>query len=175
MASPEHSLGQFGQLAVSLADGANQPHTQQRLVEYAVRGIPGAEHASITMVEGERPPRTTAVTDQLPHQWDQLQYRYGEGPCLDAMAVNGLELAPDLRTEKRWPQFSRAIVDQTPVRSMLSLPLLLTERSSASLNLYATRPRAFDDAAQAYDFQLLEERVRALLAHGEAAGDAAPS
>ena len=35
--------------------------------------------------------------------------------------------------------------------------------------------RAFDDAAQAYDFQLLEERVRALLERREADGDAAPS
>ena len=39
---------QFGQLALSLADGADQPFTQQRLVEFAVRGIPGAEHASMT-------------------------------------------------------------------------------------------------------------------------------
>ena len=51
---------QFGQLAVSLADGADQPLTQQRLVEFAVRGIPGAEHASMTVVDGHRPPRTTA-------------------------------------------------------------------------------------------------------------------
>ena len=42
---------QFGQLALSLADGADQPFTQQRLVEFAVRGIPGAEHASMTAVD----------------------------------------------------------------------------------------------------------------------------
>ena len=43
---------QFGQLAVSLANGADEPFTQQRLVEFAVRGIPGAEHASMTVVDG---------------------------------------------------------------------------------------------------------------------------
>ncbi len=36
----------------------------------------------------------------------------------------------------------------------------------------AERWRAFDDAAQAYDFQLLEERVRALIAQMDAAGTA---
>ena len=51
---------QFGQLAVSLAGGVDQPFTQQRLVEFAARGIPGAEHASMTVVDGNRPLRTTA-------------------------------------------------------------------------------------------------------------------
>ena len=50
---------QFGQLASSLANGVDEPVTQQRLVEFAVRGIPGAEHASMTVVDGHRPPRTT--------------------------------------------------------------------------------------------------------------------
>jgi hypothetical protein len=50
---------QFGQLAVSLADGADQPFTQQRLVEFAVRGIPGADHAGMTVVDNHRVARTT--------------------------------------------------------------------------------------------------------------------
>jgi hypothetical protein len=33
---------EFGQLAVSLAAGVDERFTQQRLVEFAVRGIPGA-------------------------------------------------------------------------------------------------------------------------------------
>jgi len=39
----------------------------------------------------------------------------------------------------------------------------------------AERWRAFDEAAQAYDFQLLEQRVAALLAQMDAAGPSAPS
>lgn len=81
---------QFGQLAVKLADDADQPVTQQRLVEFAVRGVPGAEYASMTMVDGGRPPVTTAYSDELPLQWDQVQYEYGEGPCLDAIITNGV-------------------------------------------------------------------------------------
>jgi hypothetical protein len=140
---------QFGQLASSLANGVDEPVTQQRLVEFAVRGIPGAEHASMTMIEGSRPPRTTAGTDDLPYQWDRLQYENGEGPCLEAAATSGIESAPDLRTENRWPLFARAIVDQTPVRSMLSFRLFLTEQSRAALNLYATRPGAFTEQSTA--------------------------
>ena len=155
---------QFGQLAVSLADGADQPLTQQRLVEFAVRGIPGAEHASMTVVDGNRPPRTTAQSDELPYQWDQLQYEHGEGPCLEAIATNGVELAPDLRTENRWPLFARAIVDQTPARSMLSFRLFLTEQNRAALNLYATRPGAFTDQSTATGAMFAAYASMALLA-----------
>lgn len=155
---------QFGQLAVSLADGADQPFTQQRLVEFAVRGIPGAEHASITVVDGKRPPRTTAQSDELPYQWDQLQYEHGEGPCLEAAASNGFELVSDLRTENRWPLFARAIVDQTPARSMLSFRLFLTEEKRAALNLYATRPGAFTDQSTATGSMFAAYASMALLA-----------
>ena len=155
---------QFGELATSLVNGADQGLTQQRLVEFAVRGIPGAEHASMTVLEGNRPPRTTAGTDQLPYQWDQLQYQYGEGPCLEAITVNGVESAPDLSTENRWPQFSRAMVDQTPVRSMLSIRLFLTEQHSAGLNLYATRPAAFTAQSTATGAMFAAYAAIALLA-----------
>ena len=135
---------QFGQLAVSLADGADQPLTQQRLVEFAVRGIPGAEHASMTVVDGHRPPRTTARSDELPYQWDQLQYEHGEGPCLEAIATNGVESGPDLRTENRWPRFARAIVDQTAGAQHAQFPAVphRAEPGRAEPVRHPTRPRS---------------------------------
>ncbi|HEX4510415.1 MAG TPA: hypothetical protein VH328_10060, partial [Burkholderiaceae bacterium] len=45
----------------------------------------------------------------------------------------------------------------------------------ASDAIGAERWRAFDEAAQAYDFQLLEQRVTALLAQMDAAGLSASS
>ena len=149
---------------MSLADGADQPLTQQRLVEFAVRGIPGADHASMTMVTGSRRPRTIAGSDELPYQWDELQYQYGEGPCLEAITTNGVELCPDLRTENRWPLFARAIVEQTPARSMLSFRLFLTEQNRAALNLYATRPGAFTDETTATGAMFAAYASMALLA-----------
>jgi len=140
---------QFGQLAVLLADSTDQPVAQQRLVEFAVRGIPGAEHASLTVIDGNKPPRTTARSDERPYEWDQLQYRYSEGPCLDVITSDTVETVSDLRTETRWPLFARAAVEETPARSMLSFRLFLTEEHRAGLNLYATRPGAFTDQSTA--------------------------
>jgi len=155
---------QFGQLAVHLANGAGQPLTQQRLVEFAVRGIPGAEHASMTMVTGNRPPRTTAHSDELSYQWDQLQYHHREGPGLEAIATNNVALAQDLLTDPRWPRFARALVDQTGARSMLSFRLVVTERDRAALNLYATGPAAFTDQSVATGAMFAAYASMALLA-----------
>jgi len=145
-------------------DDVDQPSAQQRLVEFAVCGVPGAQHASVTVVEGTRPPRTTAQTDQLPYDWDQLQYENGEGPCLEAIAANGVVLANDLRTDTRWPQFTHAIVDATPARSMLSFRLFLTEQNRAALNMYATRPGAFTDQSIATGSMFAAYSSMALLA-----------
>ena len=71
------------------------------------------------------------------------------GPCLDAIITNGVIVVPDLRTDDRWPRFTRAIVAQTPARSILSYRLFMIERARAGLNLYATRPGVFTDLSVA--------------------------
>ncbi len=146
---PWAALGQqLGQLAVSMADdagGAYELLTQQRLVGFAATRIPGAEHASVTQIQGNRPPRTTASSHQLPYDCDQLQYQCGEGPCLEAIATDSVVLVQDLATDTRWPQFARVTLAQTPTRSMLSLRLFLTGDTQAGLNLYSTKPGAFAD------------------------------
>ena len=155
---------QFGQLAVQLANGLDEPLAQQRLVEFAVRGIPGAEHASITVLAKNRPPRTTANSDDLPYECDQLQYEHGEGPCLEAITTNGIVQAQDLSTDNRWPMFTHDIVEHTPARSILSYRLFLTDQAGAGLNLYATRPAAFTDQSIATGAMFAAYASMALLA-----------
>jgi hypothetical protein len=43
----------------TVAEVADQLLTPRRLVEFAVRGIPGAEHAGMTVVDDHRPARAT--------------------------------------------------------------------------------------------------------------------
>jgi GAF domain-containing protein len=51
----------------------------------------------------------------------------------------------DMSTEDRWGPYP-ALAAQVGVRSSLSLPLLVEDRSRGALNLYSTRPGAFDTA-----------------------------
>jgi hypothetical protein len=155
---------QFVDLAMALADSADEPLVQQRLIEFAVRGVPGADHASLTLDQGNRPPKTSAQSDVLPYEWDQLQYKQGEGRCLEVIITNGVALAQDLRTDTRRPRFAHDLVTQTPARSMLSFRLFLTETNRAALNLYALEPGAFTDDSVATGSMFAAYSSMALLA-----------
>ena len=76
------------------------------MVEFAVRGLPGAEHALLTRVTGKRPPRATAQSGELPYGWDQLRYEFGQGPGLEAIATTGVAPPQDLSREVRWPRLT---------------------------------------------------------------------
>jgi len=156
--------GQFGQLAMSLADRADRPLVQQRLVEFAVRGVPGAEYASLTQVTGKQPPRTTAQSCELPYRWDQLQYEFGEGPRLGGDRDERGD--PGAGPARGGPVAGVRPGDRgaDPARSMLSFRLFLTEDDRAALNLYATRAGAFTDESTATGSMFAAYSSMALLA-----------
>lgn len=93
---------------------------------------------------------TVATSDPRVPALDELQYGYGEGPCL--AAVRGVDTihVPDLREETRWPQYCNAAWAEG-IGSILAVPLPLEGEANAGLNLYARRPHAFtgDDIEKA--------------------------
>ena len=49
----------------------------------------------------------------------------------------------DLATDSRWPKYRADALEETPVRSVLSLPLFADELSMGALNFYAERAGGF--------------------------------
>ena len=108
----------------------------------AARGIPGAEASSITLLRNEEP-FTAAHYGEMALAADELQYAHGYGPCMDA-GRGGVPLrVDDMRTEERWPDYVAHVVQATPVRSSLSIPLPYQGTSIGALNNYSTHPGAF--------------------------------
>jgi GAF domain-containing protein len=111
------------------------------IVAVAARGIPGAESTSITLIRDEVG-YTAAHHGEMALAADELQYERGYGPCMDA-GRGGVPLrVDDMRTEERWPDYT-ARVQETGVRSSLSLPLPFQNTSIGALNVYSTQPEAF--------------------------------
>ena len=101
------------------------------------------DSASITMLEGpKRSLKTVASIQRLIQHADQLQYELNEGPCLDAVWVEGHFVIPDIVADGRWPHWAPRAAE-LGVASMLSLHLF-TDTALGSLNLYSLRPRDFD-------------------------------
>ena len=112
----------------------------QRVTDAAASVLPGRPAASVTVLRNGRF-ATIAASDEVAFHLDEIQYRSGGGPCIEA-ATNGLPVEmPDLREDDRWAEFTAAAV-QRGVLSVRSHPLPVREQVRGGLNLYADAPRA---------------------------------
>jgi GAF domain-containing protein len=116
-----------------------------RVAEFAVRAIPGADGAGLTLLEADRP-QTVVATDEFVTAVDDIQYGLGEGPCISAVAQGRTFSSGNLGGEQQWPHFGPR-VGRLGVHSALSLPLLLPGQVLGALNVYAHRRDVFDEHA----------------------------
>lgn len=146
----EHGGSVSGELATSLGELArwlqheDDPDTVLAgIVQAAVQLIPGAAEASISLVTARKKIVSKIASSELPRRVDALQSSTGQGPCLDAAYHDRIVRVPDLSTETRWPAFCGGAVE-LGARSMLSIQLFVEDDRLGALNLYGSRPDAFD-------------------------------
>ncbi|AQA03170.1 hypothetical protein BVC93_12875 [Mycobacterium sp. MS1601] len=109
----------------------------------AAMKLSGVQYAGIMRVRHGDCIRTVASTTGHPRMLDQLQQRFQEGPSLDAAWENQTRRVDHFAAERRWPTFSDEAAATTPIRSMLSVPLVTHCRGRTVLNMYADQPYAF--------------------------------
>jgi GAF domain-containing protein len=116
-----------------------------RVTDLTTRTIPGADQVSITLV-GTGGAHTAAFTGDLALALDEVQYRYGQGPCLTAAVHDVTVHVTDIATESRWPHWTGEAVT-AGANSSLSIGLPMHEDVTGALNVYATRRDAFSEDA----------------------------
>jgi hypothetical protein len=134
----------FDQVAVLVA-GDTGVVDSTRAVQLASEAVPHGEHCGITLLRPRQRPRTIAYTDEVSPAVDALQYQLDEGPCLDAAEADAVVRVPNLAEDDRWPRFAPRCVEQTGIRSMLSIRLPIGGDDRAGMNFYARSPGAFDE------------------------------
>jgi len=144
-ASLDESAQELGRRATT--DGA-----LGQIVALALTTLGNAEHAGVTLVQGEGFV-TVAASDGLPELVDRAQYELAEGLCVDAAVCDTVFRGEDLTQDPRWPRFAPRAAS-LGIRSMLAVPLFEDERRNGALNLYASAPGTFteDDEAVAVLF-----------------------
>lgn len=115
----------------------------RRLCHQIVPAIPGADLASVAVLDDNRP-RTIAATSDQAKDIDQRQYDADSGPAVEAARTGKLVRVAVPDTAARWPQFADAALAAW-VGSYLSAPLFLDEKFSGSLNLYGVDGHGFSE------------------------------
>jgi len=150
--SPTQAESEDDDLAVSLAALAGLSAARLSLEDlltqvatFAVRAIPGADGAGLTLIEANR---TDTIVKSAPfvREVDDIQYGLGQGPCISAANEATPMRSGSLKTDHRWPQFGPR-ASQLGVHSVLSLPLISAETVVGAMNVYAHAEDAFDERA----------------------------
>lgn len=116
-----------------------------RVATYAVRAIPGADGAGLTLLEEDRAD-TIVSTAPFVREIDDIQYGIGQGPCITAAREGRTVMSGSLGGDPRWPRFGGRVA-RRGVHSVVSLPLIAPEGVVGAMNVYAHAKDAFDDRA----------------------------
>ena len=141
---------QFAELTTSLLTAPTVEDVLRRVLEATTLMVPAADLASFTLIGPDGQFHTPAETGEVAIELDRLQYRFGEGPCVESADPAGpaVAIAPDLADEPRWPRWAPGAVE-LGVGSVLSTALIPgppTGRSAGALNVYGRSPNGLDEA-----------------------------
>lgn len=154
------------------------------IVDSATRALPNANHAGVTIADGDGRVRSLAATSPFAATLDDIQEREGQGPCLEAAWEDHVVRVDDLSREDRWPRYVSRAIEDTPIRSIVSFRLFADGGAIGALNFYAERPHAFDDdtvelgfvfathAALAWGMMRRDQQFRSALASRDVIGQA---
>jgi GAF domain-containing protein len=140
---------ELSRLARSLQSQQDSDLDQDRLLlevtEIATQILPGVTHAGVTLVVNRRRRtlESVAATGAVPRTLDRLQEEHQQGPVVESIWNQYTVRVEDYGNETRWPAFVADLVEQTPVRSSLSIQLYTNENELGTLNLFAEEPFAF--------------------------------
>jgi GAF domain-containing protein len=105
----------------------------------------GVDGAGLMLIDGDGVLRYTAASDEPGRMLEAVQEQVGEGPCVDAFLKDGPVLAEDLGVDPRWPSAGPMAAGHG-IRAVLGVPIDLREGPVGTLNVYAARPRRWDDS-----------------------------
>lgn len=126
-------------LGASLAGAASPLAAADRLCEACVELLE-VDGASISLIRGGATQGTFGSSGELSRMLDELQFTYGQGPCLDAVEQNRPVAAQDLDApgEDRWPALAEAVLGHG-IRAMYALPVTVASTPIGALDLFRHR------------------------------------
>lgn len=148
----------------AIADAGSSLSPADRLCVACVELL-DVDGAAVSLVMDGPTRGTFGASGALSRRLDELQFTFGEGPCVDAVAQGRPVLVADLddRTERRWPAFTGAAL-QAGVQAIFALPVKTTTRSIGALDLFRHRSGSLSEDDLAGGLQAADLAMTSLLA-----------
>ncbi len=156
--------GRRRQLRASIARGDGRT---AGLLELCTAGVEITEvsGASIMLMIGDEPQAALCATNSVSELIEELQFTYGEGPCIDAHRRNISVAEPDLAAPSvpRWAAFSRGAVAEG-VRAVFGFPIQVGTIRLGALNLYRDASGPLTDDQHSDALIVAESSARTIIA-----------
>jgi hypothetical protein len=112
----------------------------ERLARACARVLP-VDGAGISLFFADDRRLPLGASDPVAAEAERLQFTAGEGPCLTSHATGEQVVADEPTLRSRWPAYFDALIEHTPIRGTISLPLRDELRGIGALDLYVVPPR----------------------------------
>lgn len=126
--------------------------------------VTGVTGAGLMLMSVETPWGSVVTTDDVSTAIEDLQFAYGEGPCVDAYTSDRPVLEPDLAHPGtlRWVAFTPAAL-AAGARAVFGFPLRVGAVRLGALNLYCDRPGDLSADQHAAALVMADVAAQALL------------
>jgi hypothetical protein len=138
---------QLSDLARTLQATSDTKSVLEDIVNAAIRLMPHATEASISLVRARKTIESFAASSSLPRDVDIVQGETRQGPCFDAAYTEEIVRVPNLSEESRWPKFAQRAWD-LGAKSMLSFQLFVEGDNLGALNVYGNDVEVFDEECE---------------------------
>jgi hypothetical protein len=101
----------------------------------------GMDAAAISLVFAGAASGTLGSSGAAARAYDELQFTFGEGPCLDSVARRAPVLIADLANgnDGRWPAYGPAMLDHK-IRGIFAIPVVVAGEFVGALDLFRAQP-----------------------------------
>jgi GAF domain len=126
-------------LGAAMAGADSALTAANRLCEACV-DLLHVDGASISLMYDGSTRGTFGSSGEMSRRLDELQFTYGEGPCLDSVHDGTPVLVADFNDarEKRWPAFAGALLE-SGIRAVFALPVAVAHDHVGALDLFRHR------------------------------------
>lgn len=135
-------------LLVRRVHGETRPHYEPIAVDFAAlatKHIAGVEDAGALLIVGRGEWRCASEPGSNAALVEHLHKNLGEGPAIDAAKARRMVSVADVAVDTRWPRFTAAVAADTPVRSLICIPLYTHIHSWGALMLLSAEANSLDD------------------------------